>query len=132
MPAGMEPQPSLVVEAGLVEQAGFEAVQQVLDLPKPPTAIVAVNDSVAVGVYDALAARRIRIPHDIAITGYNDIPLAHRLQPGLTTIRVAASELGRTSAQILLQQIEDGSPDPRRVVLDPELVVRGSTDPKKP
>jgi LacI family transcriptional regulator len=73
----------------------------------------------------------LRIPADLAITGYNDIPLAARLRPGLTTIHVPAQEFGRAAARMLLEQMVDGRHEPKRVVLAQELIVRGSTDPKR-
>ena len=70
----------------------------------------------------------LRIPTDVAITGYNDIPLAARLRPGLTTIHVPAQEFGRAAARMLLEQMVPGAHQSKRVVLPPELVIRGSTD----
>jgi LacI family transcriptional regulator len=69
----------------------------------------------------------LRIPEDLAIVGYNDIPLASRLQPGLTTIHVPIHDFGSAAARLLLEQIETGAPSRRRVVFNPQLVVRGST-----
>jgi len=69
----------------------------------------------------------LRIPEDIAIVGYNDIPLAGRLIPGLTTVHVPIHEFGSVAASMLLEQIELGELTPKRVVFEPELIVRGST-----
>jgi LacI family transcriptional regulator len=90
-----------------------------------------VNDVAAVGAYDAAEHMGLRIPADLAITGYNDIPLAARLRPGLTTIRVPAQEFGRAAARMLLEQMVVGRREAKRVVLPPELIIRGSTDPKR-
>ena len=128
--AGIEPDPALIVETGFVG-AGVTATHRLLEGRKPPTAVVAVNDVAAVGAYDAAEKLGLRIPADLAITGYNDIPLAARLRPGLTTIHVPAQEFGRTAARMLLEQMAGGHREPKRVVMPPELVVRGSTDAKR-
>jgi LacI family transcriptional regulator len=127
--AGIEPDSTLIVETGFVG-AGVTATHRLLDRRKRPTAVVAVNDVAAVGAYDAAEQLGLRIPADLAITGYNDIPLAARLRPGLTTIHVPAQEIGRAAARMLLEQMVAGRHEPKRMVLPPELIVRGSTDPK--
>jgi LacI family transcriptional regulator len=126
--AGIEPDPALVVETSLAAGGGVMATHRLLDVRKPPTAVVAVNDVAAVGAYDAADQMGLRIPADLAITGYNDIPLAARLRPGLTTIHVPAQEFGRAAARMLLEQMVAGVHETKRVVLPPELIVRGSTD----
>jgi LacI family transcriptional regulator len=128
--AGIEPDRALIVETGFVG-AGVTATHRLLEGRKRPTAVVAVNDVAAVGAYDAAEKLGLRIPADLAVTGYNDIPLAGRLRPGLTTIHVPAQEFGRTAARMLLEQMANGHGKPKRVVLPPELIVRGSTDPKR-
>ena len=90
------------------------ATHHMLGLKKPPTALVAVNDVAAVGAYDAVEQAGLSIPKDLAITGYNDIPLAGRLRPGLTTIHVPAQEFGRAAARRLLEQMEAGRRAARR------------------
>jgi LacI family transcriptional regulator len=130
--AGIKTDPALIVETSLAAGGGVTATHRLLDQRKPPTAIVAVNDVAAVGAYDAAEQMGLRIPADLAITGYNDIPLAARLRPGLTTIHVPAQEFGRAAARMLLEQMVAGRRETKRVVLPPELVVRGSTDPQRP
>jgi LacI family transcriptional regulator len=128
--AGIEPDAGLIVETGFVG-AGVTATHRLLEGRKRPTAVVAVNDVAAVGAYDAAEQLGLRIPADLAITGYNDIPLAARLRPALTTIHVPAQEFGRAAARMLLEQMVAGRDVPKRVILPPELIVRGSTDPKR-
>ena len=129
--AGIQPDPNLVVEAGLIAGGGVSATRRLLALRNPPTAAVAVNDVAAIGAYDAVEQLGLKIPKDLAVTGYNDVPLAGRLRPGLTTIRVPAVEFGRESARLLLEQLTTGKVSTKRIVLPPHLVVRGSTDPSK-
>jgi LacI family transcriptional regulator len=125
--ARFEADPELLVESGFIEEGGAEAMERLLDLKKPPTAIFAVTDLAAIGAYGVARRRGLRIPDDLAIAGYNDIPLASRLIPGLTTVHVPIHEFGKVAAQMLLEQIDNGELTPKRVVFAPELVVRGST-----
>jgi LacI family transcriptional regulator len=81
----------------------------------------------AIGAHTALHERGLRIPADVALVGYNDVPLASRLEPALTTLRVPVKDFGRISAEMLIERIQTGRTARRRVVLQPELVVRGST-----
>jgi LacI family transcriptional regulator len=125
--AGLAPDPRLTAESGYTEEGGARAAERLLSLAEPPTAIFAVTDMTAVGALGAARRMGLRIPEDLAIVGYNDIPLASRLEPGLTTIHVPIHDFGSAAARLLLEQIETGTPSRRRVVFNPELVVRGST-----
>ncbi len=125
--AGIRPDRSLVIDSGYLEATGRQAMDRLLQLPEPPTAVFAVNDMAAMGAHAAILDRGLRIPEDVAIVGYNDVPLAARLAPPLTTLRVPVRDFGRISAEMLLEQIQSGRSVGRRVVLQPELVVRGST-----
>jgi LacI family transcriptional regulator len=125
--AGIDANPDLLVESGFVEEGGSQAMDSLLSLSRPPTAIFAVTDMTAVGAYGAARKRGLRIPEDLAIIGYNDIPLAGRLIPGLSTVHVPIHEFGSAAARMLLEQIETGVLTPRRVMFAPQLVVRGSS-----
>src|SRR5207302_7567913 len=117
----------LIAESGYTEEGGARAAEQLLSMRNRPTAIFAVTDMTAVGAWGAARRMDLRIPEDVAIVGYNDIPLASRLVPGLTTVHVPIHEFGTAAARILLDQVEKGEVSPKRVVFTPELVVRGST-----
>jgi LacI family transcriptional regulator len=123
LPAGPELQP----ESGFVEEGGIRAMERLLALPEPPTAVFAVTDMVAVGAYAVARRLGLRVPEDLAIVGYNDIPLAARLIPGLTTVHVPIHEFGSAAARLVLEQIDTGHVTPKRVVYTPQLVVRGSS-----
>jgi LacI family transcriptional regulator len=125
--AGLPADPELLVESGFVEEGGTQAMEHLLSLKSPPTAIFAVTDMTAIGAYGVARRKGLRIPEDLAVVGYNDIPLAGRLIPGLTTVHVPIHEFGTVAARLLLEQIEAGQLTPRRVVFTPQLVVRGST-----
>ena len=125
--AGLGSSPELIAESGFVEEGGARAMARLLSLPKPPTAVFAVTDMVAVGAYGLARSFGLRVPEDVAIVGYNDIPLASRLVPGLTTVHVPIHEFGSAAARLLLGQIAAGQASPKRVVYSPQLIVRGST-----
>ena len=127
--AGIAPDRGLVVEAGYREETGRAAMERLLSLATPPTAVFAVNDMAAIGAQAAILERGLRIPGDIALVGYNDVPLASRLEPPLTTLRVPVKDFGRISAEMLIERIQTGRTTRRRVILQPELIVRGSTVP---
>ncbi len=125
--AGLVADPQLVVEAGYSEEGGAAAARRLLSLQSPPTALFAITDLAALGAVEAALGLGLRVPEDVAIVGYNDIPLASRVSPGLTTMHVPIHDFGSVAAGMLLEQIESGAPSRRRVLIAPELVVRGST-----
>lgn len=110
-------------------ESGRRAVAYFLELAQPPTAIFAFNDLMAFGALQALAERGIRVPHDVAVLGFDGIPLSEYTTPALTTVRQPLAEMGETAAELLLQRINGDTETARFVRLEPELVVRGSTDP---
>jgi len=125
--AGLRPGPELVVESGYTEEGGAQAAERLFALEDRPTAIFAVTDMAAVGAFGVARRMGLRVPEDVAIVGYNDIPLASRMVPALTTVHVPIHDFGSVAAQLLLEQIETGDPTRRRMVFNPELIVRGST-----
>jgi LacI family transcriptional regulator len=92
---------------------------------KLPRAIVCANDQTALGAMHALARRGIRVPEDVAITGFDDVPVARHLHPPLTTVRQPMQELGATAFEILYSKISTGRAD-NDVVLPVQLIVRES------
>jgi LacI family transcriptional regulator len=113
------------------EPAGAQALATLLDAPAAFTAVVAANDLLAVGCYDVLNERRLRCPADVSIVGFNDIPFIDRLQPPLTSVRVPQREIGVAAADLFLDYVADPSLPPRQVLLEPTLIVRGSTAPPR-
>lgn len=120
--AGIVPPPDYEQVTEFTPEAGARALQTLLRLPLPPTAVFVGSDTQAIGVLDAARAADLRVPEDLAVVGYNDIELAQYL--GLTTVRVPMRELGRRAVQLLLRAIEDGHAVPTQVQLAAELVVR--------
>jgi LacI family transcriptional regulator len=113
------------------EEEGKRLCGELLDGVSALTAIVAGNDLLAIGCYDALEARAMRCPDDVAIVGFNDMPLVDHLRPPLTTVRVPQREIGSVAADLLLARLADVSQTPREILLEPTLTVRGSTAPPR-
>jgi DNA-binding LacI/PurR family transcriptional regulator len=108
------------------------ATHTLLDGDPGITAIFACSDPMALGVYDALHARGLRIPEDISVVGFDDLPEAQYISPGLTTVRQPCTELGAAAVKLLIElsRSEDGGTrPPARMELATELVVRASTGP---
>jgi DNA-binding LacI/PurR family transcriptional regulator len=110
------------------EEIGYEGMKRLLSLPKPPTAVFARNDFTAIGAMTAIKEAGLSIPADIAIVGFDDIPMATHTSPPLTTVRQPVRSQGQLSAEMLLKRISDPDDAVRTDrVLTSELIVRAST-----
>lgn len=110
------------------EEMGYDGMIKLLDLNQRPTAVFARNDYTAMGALNAIKRAGLRIPEDMALVGYDDIPLASHTSPRLTTVRQPTRDQGKTAAQFLLQRIKGDRERPRaEKTFDCELVVREST-----
>ena len=119
----------IVLGEALREHEGARLGRELLARGREFTAIVAANDLMALGCYDALAERGLSCPADVSVVGFNDMPFASRFSPPLTTVHVPQYEMGVAAAELLLERIADASAPPRERLLAPSLVVRGSTGP---
>ena len=125
-----ERDPHLVVFSDtFTAREGARCCGELLDRRRDFTAIVAGNDLLALGCYDALEERGLRCPDDVSVVGYNDMPFVDRFRPPLTTVRVPHYELGATAAELMLEQLQGVDAPARQLELPPELVIRGSTAP---
>jgi LacI family transcriptional regulator len=104
-----------------------EIVDSFLDLEERPTAVVCVNDQIALTVLRTLVERGIRVPRDISLVGYDDVEFAAMLSPSLTSIRLPKYELGRAAAQLLIAETVDSNHRHSDIRFDAELVARQST-----
>ncbi len=111
---------------GFTEAGGRQAVAALLAGGRRPRAIVCGNDEMAIGALTALRARRLRVPADVAVTGFDDIAAARHVRPALSTVRQPMRELGERSVRLLLARISDPAAPPRSVVLPTEVVIRRS------
>ncbi len=125
---GLADEPALVVEAeAFSEEAGHQALGILRDGPARPTAVFAANDLIAIGMLKRLREIGARVPRDLSIVGFNDIPLAGLLEPALTTVRVPQLEMGVAGAHLLIDRLEGRPIVDVRLTLPTELVIRGSS-----
>ncbi|MCA9836936.1 MAG: LacI family DNA-binding transcriptional regulator [Trueperaceae bacterium] len=117
---------SLIAEGFFEAELAIEATTYLLSLNPRPSAIFASNDLSALGAMEAVRQAKLRIPEDISIIGFDDIPQASITYPKLTTIRQPLEQMGRVAVKLLLEQIEKPDLKPRRVTLATQLVVRDS------
>lgn len=104
---------------------GGRALGAMLEMPEPPTAVIASTDVLAIGVLHEAHERGIRVPEDLSVTGFDDIGLAAFTVPALTTVRMPVREMVATAMRIVID--EDGAHGRSSPMLEPALVVRGST-----
>ena len=124
---GLTVSPEWVLMTGFMEKQGFEGMKQLLAASPTLDAVFAVNDPAAIGAMKAIWASGRRVPDDIAVIGAGDIAHGDLLRVPLTTVSWSREEMGRQSAQLILDQIELHPSGPfQRVVLPPRLIVRGS------
>ncbi len=106
---------------------GARVIERLLASGDPlPRAIACANDQTALGVMYALAQRGVDVPGDVAVTGFDDIPMARHLRPQLTTVRQPIQEIGATAFDVLHSMISNGAPAERDVVLPTRLILRES------
>lgn len=119
--------PALVVRGSFRESGGYDAMKQLLALSRPPTAVFAVNDLAAVGAIRAIDEAGLRVPEDISIVGFNDLPVAIGVSRFLTTVHLPLHEMGKVAAQRLLVEISGAEVSPEPTIIPVDLMVRQST-----
>jgi LacI family transcriptional regulator len=125
--AGAEHSSALEIPGDFTERSGYEAVPRILKLHPRPTAVFAANDYMAIGVMGALSDAGLRVPEDLAVVGFDDIPMARYLNPSLTTVHVDAYRLGERAVERLLENPRARSGQPViHEVLPTTLVARSS------
>jgi len=123
---GIEPDPELIFECSFEFVEGRAAMQRMLQLRRPPTAVFCANDILAIGALSQCREVGLSVPADMAIAGFDDLPIAQYITPMLTTVRVPAHEMGSSAARRLIFAIENGEPV-RPLELLTDLVIREST-----
>ncbi|MDR7434127.1 MAG: LacI family DNA-binding transcriptional regulator [Armatimonadota bacterium] len=124
--AGIAPDPAYSVEGNFRAEGGDSAMQKLLQLSPPPTAVFAANDLMAIGAMNAIKRVGLRIPGDVAVVGFDDIPFASLVEPRLTTVAQPKYKMGAMAMTLLLERIEGKGDGPRKILLEPELIVRDS------
>jgi DNA-binding LacI/PurR family transcriptional regulator len=125
--AGLHRIDELIQDGSFLQKGGYKAMSNLLDLPIPPTAIVSSNNLMSLGALQALHERGVKIPDEIAVVGFDDMPWAPCLQPPLTVIAQPTYEIGRQAAHLLLERFESPDFPARNLVLETNLIIRAST-----
>ena len=124
---GLELGPCAAADDNWSCESGYLAMLSLLQAHPQPTAVFAANDRVAIGAMRAIIEAGLRIPDDISIVGVDDIEMSAYCNPPLTTLRQSLVGVATLGIEILLDILEGKQPQESRIVLDPTLVVRGST-----
>lgn len=123
--------PTLVVEGTYQQMDGFNGTNHLLDLDVPPTALFTSNDMMAFGAMEAVRSRNLRVPEDVSVLGFDDIPQSRFTRPALTTVRQPLEQMGRVGTQFLLDLMKKPGGLYRNIELPTELVIRDSCSPPR-
>jgi DNA-binding LacI/PurR family transcriptional regulator len=118
--------PFYVQQADYRQQQAYHATLKLLDHPTPPTAIFVTNEVMTLGALEALKERRVKIPSEMALVGFDDPAWMKILSPGITAVKHASNRLGSQAAEILLENLKKQSNGSRRFFMETELIIRGS------
>ncbi|HEU5425499.1 MAG TPA: LacI family DNA-binding transcriptional regulator [Actinocrinis sp.] len=121
--------PQLIVQGDFYHESGFKGTAELLSLANAPTAIFASSDQMALGGYEAVRQRGLRVPDDLSIIGFDDLPEVRWSSPPLTTVRQPLSDMGALAARTLLRLAGGERIESLRFELPTQLVVRDSTGP---
>ena len=127
---GIPMDPAYDIQGGYTFESGVEAGHALLSLPQPPTAIFTLNDDLALGVMQAARDRGLELPRDLSVVGYDDLPMAARVWPNLTSVRLPIRDMGRMAAEKLLAPMRGVDPAKlEQPEVRPALVIRRSAIP---
>lgn len=122
---GIEQREEYFLDGNFLRESGYQGGKKFLRMVKPPSAIFATNDYMAIGVYQALIEEGVKVPEEIALVGFNDIELSGIKGIDLSTIGQKKFEMGAIAAELLVKRIEGSETGPpREILLKPELVIR--------
>ncbi len=109
--------------------SGRELALELLKLPNPPSALFTMNNMMTLGALQAIRSLRLRIPQDVALIGFDDLPWATAFEPPISVVSQPSYEMGRRAASLLLARVDDPARVVRTETLECQLVIRGSTGP---
>ena len=127
--AGLPVDPNLIVECGPTLEDSYHATQQLLELPSRPTALLAINDLLAIGALRAIRDLGLNVPQDVSLVGYDNIPFSKYLAPRLSTASKDGEKMGREAFRLLLARLRDPDRPHQTVKLPARLILRESTGP---
>ncbi len=116
----------MIVTGDLTQKGGYSQTRYLLNLPTPPTAIVACNDLMALGAISATQEKGLTVGRDIAITGFDNIPLAEHCHPSLTTVNQPIYQIGAMVCEMLVKRIQGELIEAQHILLKPSLIIRRS------
>ncbi|GKQ37058.1 LacI family DNA-binding transcriptional regulator [Streptomyces sp. A012304] len=125
--AGLGHRPEYIRHGGFDESVARRRMRELLDLAEPPTAVFVCSDRMALGVYEALAERGLRVPYDVSVVGFDDLPESRWTTPALTTVRQPLAEMSATALRLLVRMMDGDRPEGTRTELSTRLVERAST-----
>lgn len=126
---GLSVSPEWLVEGDMTQRGGAEMVKQLLALTPAVTAVIAGNDLMAIGAINQIQQQNLTVGKDIAVGGFDNIPLSAYVTPPLTTIHQPIYEIGRQTCAMLIEIVNGRAPDNPHLLLTPNLVVRSSSCP---
>ncbi|MEV4418147.1 LacI family DNA-binding transcriptional regulator [Catellatospora sp. NPDC049609] len=129
--AGLPVDDSLIYQGDFYHESGYAGGSLLLEHAAPPTAIFASSDQMALGVYEAVRRRGLRVADDVSVVGFDDLPEVRWSSPPLTTVRQPLAEMGMLAARTVLRLAQREKIESPRVELATELVVRDSTAPPR-
>jgi LacI family transcriptional regulator len=122
----------LIIHSTLTDEAAAKDTHTLLNLPEPPDAIFGIIDSVAVQAIQVIKDKGFKIPEDISVVGFTNSPVSFYIDPSLTTVSQPAYEIGKLSAQLMLDQINNPSNDNQKeIIVKTELIIRNSSKKKE-
>ncbi len=119
--------PDLIVEGDFTQETGYQAMQRLLERSPRPDAVFVANDTMAIGAMRAIHDAGLRVPDDVALASFDNLPVASYVNPALTSVNQPMFETGDVAAQILIAMIEGTMPVSARTLLPTNLVVRQSS-----
>ncbi|MCG3208813.1 MAG: HTH-type transcriptional regulator DegA [Anaerolineae bacterium] len=127
--AGLPVDQALIARCGPTIEDGYQSALQLLQLPERPTALIAINDLLAIGALRAAGDLGLRIPTDLSLVGFDDIHMAKYLVPRLTTVSKVSTRVGQEAVRQLLVRINDPDIPQQKLSIPPSLIIRESTGP---
>lgn len=130
---GLQVDESIIRYGDFRQQAGFSLASELLTLSEPPSAIFVANNFMLVGALLAIREKGVRVPEDISLAGFDEIPSAELIEPQLTTVIQPTYDMGKAAARLLLRRIQGNvKPKTQTIILSPKLVIRDSCGPPNP
>jgi LacI family transcriptional regulator len=120
--------PDLVIESNLTSNGGYNATKRLLSIPDPPDAIICINDETAFGVLHAAHEQGLQVGRDLGVAGFDGVQISRHTEPPLTTLDIPVYDIARQLVKMLQAEMAGQSLPDRRVVLQPQLLIRGSTE----